>query len=126
MITGAVNADREATVRLTIRGSEEREQGIEAVVDTGFNGFITLPPAVIALLGLSYIGRRRAILANGSEDLFDLHEATVVWGDQARAVEAEAADTDALVGTALLYGHDLRIHIVEGGVVTIVQREQER
>lgn len=38
-------------------------------------------------------------------------------------MEAEAADTYKLVGTASLYGHDLRIHVMEGGVVTVVQRD---
>ena len=121
MITGTVNPDREATISLPLRGPDEREQEIEAVIDTGFNGFLTLPPAVIMALDLAFIGRGRAILANGSEDLFDIHEATIVWGDQTLAVEAEAADADPLVGTALLYGHDLRIHMVDGGVVIITR-----
>ncbi len=121
MITGTVNSSREAAIRLSIRGSNEREQEIEAVIDTGFNGFITLPPAVVAALDLPYLGCGRAILANGGEELFDLHEATVIWDGRALSVEAEAADTDALVGTSLLCGHDLRIHMVDGGVVTIAR-----
>lgn len=120
MITGTVTPDIEATIRLPVRGPDEREQEIEAVIDTGFNGFITLPPAVITVLGLAYLGRGRAILANGSEELFDIHEATVIWDGQARAVEAEAA-TDVLIGTSLLYGYDLQIHMVEGGAVTIAR-----
>jgi predicted aspartyl protease len=69
MITGTVNSNREAAIRLSIRGSDEREQEIEAVIDTGFNGFITLPPAVVAALDLPYLGRGRAILANGDGHL---------------------------------------------------------
>ena len=121
MIIGTVNPDREATICLPVRGQDQREQEIDAVIDTGFNGFLTLPPAVIVALDLAFIGRGRAILANGSEDLFDIHEATVVWGDQTLAVEAEAADTGPLVGTSLLYGHDLNIHMVDGGVVTVAR-----
>lgn len=122
MITGTVTSDREATIRLPVRGPNEQEQEIEAIIDTGFNGFMTLPPAVITALDLAFLGRGRAILANGSEEVFDIHEATVVWDDRALAVEAEAADTEALVGTSLLYGYDLRIHVVDGGAVTIAQR----
>ena len=121
MITGTVNPDREATIRLSVRGPDEREQEIEAVIDTGFNGFVPLPPAIIMELDFAFIGRGRAVLANGSEDLFDIHEATVVWGDRTLDVEAEAADANPLVGTSLLYGHDLRIQLVDGGVVTIAQ-----
>src|ERR687897_668240 len=118
MIIGTVNPDREATIRLPVSGPDEREQEIEAVIDTGFNGFITLPPAVIMGLDLAFIGRGRAILANGSEDLFDIHEAMVVWDGWSLAVEAEAADTDALIGTSLLNCYDLRIHMVDSGAVT--------
>ncbi|MDQ3659260.1 MAG: hypothetical protein M3338_06250 [Actinomycetota bacterium] len=84
---------------------------------------LTLPPAIVIALGLTYLGRGRAILANGGEALFDIYEVTVIWDGRARDVEAEAADTDSLIGTSLLYGHDLRIHMEEGGVVTIAQRD---
>ncbi len=80
MITGTINADREATIRLMVRGPGGQEQEIEAVIDTGFNGFLTLPPTVVTTLGLPRLGRGRAILANGSQDLFDVYEVTVLWG----------------------------------------------
>ncbi|MGE3540492.1 MAG: hypothetical protein AB7N91_24010 [Candidatus Tectimicrobiota bacterium] len=54
MITGRVNADAEAIIRLPIRAADGREQEMEAVLDTGFNGSLTLPPAVIATLGLQW------------------------------------------------------------------------
>lgn len=50
MITGTVNPDLEATIRLLVRGPGERE--IEAVVE-GISCFITLPPAFTVPLGLT-------------------------------------------------------------------------
>jgi clan AA aspartic protease len=79
MITGVVNAYREAIIRLTIRGPEGQEQEIAGVVDTGFNGSLTLRPALIVALGLPFRRRGRALLADGSESLFDVHEASVIW-----------------------------------------------
>jgi clan AA aspartic protease len=119
MITGAVSANREATIRLLVRGPSGQEQEIEAVIDTGFNGFLTLSPAQITALALARLGRGRAILANGSEAIFDIYEATVIWDGQPLVVEADAADTDALIGMALLDGHELRIEVADGGSVTI-------
>ena len=119
MIQGYVNANREAVVRFPVRGPSGQEQEIEAVIDTGFNGFLTLPPAMVAALGLPLIGRGRAILANGSEELFSVYEATVVWDGQERVVEADAADTDALVGMSMLYGYRLKVDAIDGGAVTI-------
>jgi predicted aspartyl protease len=53
MITGAVKAD-EARIRLTVRGHRGREQEVEAVIDTGYTGALTLPLALITLLGLRW------------------------------------------------------------------------
>ena len=44
MIAGVVNAHAEAIIRLPVRAADGREQDIEAVLDTGFNGSLTLPP----------------------------------------------------------------------------------
>jgi hypothetical protein len=42
MITGAVTADREAVIRMVVRGPAGQEQEVEAVVDTGFDGRFAL------------------------------------------------------------------------------------
>ena len=39
MISGVVNSDLEATVRLLIRGPGGQEQEIDAVIDTGSTAF---------------------------------------------------------------------------------------
>ena len=43
MITGVVNADHEATIQLVIQGDHGQQETIEAVIDTGFTGSLTLP-----------------------------------------------------------------------------------
>jgi predicted aspartyl protease len=47
MIIGNVNANREAIVQLAVLGENQQKQGIKAVIDTGYTGFLTLPSAVI-------------------------------------------------------------------------------
>src|SRR5215210_147835 len=119
IITGTVNAYREAVVRVVVRGSQGQEQEIEAIIDTGFNGSLSLPPMLVAALGLPFRRRGRALLADGSEGLFDVHEATVVWDGQPRRVSTDTADTDPLVGMALLEGYELTVQAVDGGSVFI-------
>jgi clan AA aspartic protease len=119
LITGTVNANQEAIIRLEVRGPRGAMREIDVVLDTGFNGFVTLPHAVIAALGLPRLGRGRAILANGSEVVFDIHEATVMWDGDPRAVEADATAGMALLGMSMLAGHALWLHAVDGGRVTI-------
>ena len=47
MITGMVNANREAAIRLLVRGPQGHQREIEAIIDTGFTGFLTLPPLLV-------------------------------------------------------------------------------
>ena len=62
MITGVVTSQREAIVHLAVHDRDGREHEVEAIIDTGFDGSLTLPPSVIAALGLT----RRPCVADGS------------------------------------------------------------
>ena len=104
MITGTVNADYEAVIRLFVQGPAGPAHEVDAIIDTGFNGFLTLPPALVTALGLIRRSCGRALLANGSEELFDIYGVTVLWDGQQRYVEADAVDTTPLVGMSLLDG----------------------
>src|ERR1700752_316774 len=87
----------------------------------GFNGFLTLPPALIAALGLPWLCRQQGQLADGSLLTFDVYVATVDWHGQPRRVEVEAADAQPPLGMALLQGSELRIEVLSGGGVNIAQ-----
>ncbi len=116
---GLVNANLEATLRLTVRGDNGEEQELEAVIDTGFTGFLTLPPSVVNSLHLTWLGQAQAVLGDGSLHQFDVYATTVIWDGQARLVEVDAAEATPLVGMGLLHGYELRIQIVDDGAVSI-------
>jgi clan AA aspartic protease len=118
MITGVVESD-EARIHLKINGPRGRQQEIEAVIDTGFTAALSLPPALIAALGLTWRTFDRGLLADGSEVLFDVCEATVAWDGKARRVLVDEADTDPLVGMTLLRGFELKMQVRRRGKVTI-------
>jgi clan AA aspartic protease len=119
MIIGVVNAHREATIGLIVQDANGQGHDIEAVIDTGFTGFLTLPTALITALGLTWRGYASAVLGDGSLQQFDVYATTVIWDGQARVVEIDAAETDPLVGMGLLYGYEVRIQAIDGGTVTI-------
>ena len=119
MITGVVNANHEATIQLVVRGAHGQQETIEAVIDTGFTGSLTLPPMLITALGLPWLGRQRAMLGYGSVRFFDVYAATIIWDGQVRTVETDATDTEPLLGMSLLAGHEVRMQVVDGGTVTI-------
>jgi len=126
MILGFVNTDYEAIINLFVRGPKQQEQEIEAVVDTGFDGWLTLPATIISSLTLPFRRRGRAVLADGSETVFNIYEGTVIWNGQPRRILIEHADTDSLVGMSLLYGNSLSMQIVEGGSVIINALPREK
>jgi clan AA aspartic protease len=119
MITGVVTASRQAIIRLTVRGPEGQEQEFDAVIDTGFDGILTLPPALITTLGLVWRRRGRALLADGSESLFDIYETIVIWDGEPRRIAVDEADIDPLVGMSLLYSYELIVQAIQGGTVII-------
>ena len=118
MITGIVNADLDATLRLTIVGLHGKRR-IRAIIDTGFDGFLSLPPDVIAELGLNWNGKSQAELADGSTSSFDTFTGIVVWDRRRTHILIDEANTTPLVGTALLWGYHLSVTFRRGEVVTL-------
>ncbi len=119
MIEGVVNAGREAVVTLPLQGPEGQAREVEAVIDTGYSGFLTLPPALATELGLSYVGNGHAYLANDAEVEFDVYDVTVLWDGQPRDIEADMTGSTPLVGMLLLDKHNLNIDVESGGRVLI-------
>ena len=90
MISGIVNTDFEAIISLSICDSEGKIYTQDAIVDTGFNGWLSLPPDLIEQLNLKWKRRGRAILGDGSECVFNVYEAVVVWESDRFFVESFA------------------------------------
>ena len=119
MIEGAVNSNYEAVVPLTVRGPAGRVRDIEAVIDTGYNGFLTLPAMLVRELGLPFVTSGQAILANGGEATFDIHSVEVLLDGQSRDVDVYVSDTAPLMGMRLLDGHSVCVDVEGGGRVVI-------
>ena len=122
MIEGTVNANNEAVVALTIRGSPGRTREASAVIYTGYTGytgFPTLPPALVAELTLPYVFSSSGTLAYDMEVGFPVHRATVIGDGGPRNIEADAVGATPLVGMALLDAHSRYVEIRNGGRVVI-------
>jgi clan AA aspartic protease len=119
MILGSVTSRYEAVLRLEVRGPLGQVESVDAVIDTGFDGWLTLPRAAISRLGLAWRSRARALLADGSESIFDIHEGTVIWDGQARQASVDESDVTPLVGMGLLHGFELNLEVRRAGLVTI-------
>ncbi|MGH2586286.1 MAG: clan AA aspartic protease [Dehalococcoidia bacterium] len=118
MITGHVTARREARLRLILFAQDQQEHSVDAVIDTGFNGFLTLPGDVIGALGLRFVGARPVTLADGSRIVLNLYRARLLWHEHERNVLVLQTGSNPLVGMALLHGSRLIMDVVIGGDVT--------
>jgi clan AA aspartic protease len=119
VIVGEVSPYREAIIRLKLRGASGRQEEVEAVIDTGFTDFLTLPLALIRSLGLARAGTVRVTLADASQVDLEAYLAELFWDGRVRTVSALATDGEPLVGMSLLYGHELKLWVVDGGSVII-------
>jgi clan AA aspartic protease len=119
MIVGRVTANRQPIIKLSVYGRDGRKHKVEAIVDTGFNGHLTLPSAVIEMLELSWRRRGRAMLADGSDVLFNIYEGTVLWNRAKKRISVDEAETVPLIGMALLDGFVLNVEVRRKGRVTI-------
>lgn len=119
MIVGVVNSHLEATLRLTVQGPDGHARRVRVVVDTGFDGYITLPPALILELGLPWKTRTGAILADGSETEFDTYRGVVIWNRRRCLIDVDEADATPLVGTALLADFEMQAQFRPRGRLTI-------
>jgi clan AA aspartic protease len=119
MIYGVVNLRREATLPLVVGNANKQQQVIDTVIDTGFSGFLTLPSAIITTLDLPWSAADLVTLGDGSETLFDLYIANVIWDGQYREIYIAESETEPLIGMALLYGYRLQVDTIEGGIVKI-------
>jgi clan AA aspartic protease len=118
VITGSVSGHH-ALVRLELRLASGQQVEIDFVLDTGFAGYLTLPPSVISALSLPFLLRMPAYLADGSRIMLAVHEVAVLWDGTERLIEVLATGGEALLGAAMLNGHEVTIQFVDGGGVVI-------
>ncbi len=125
MIQGIVNADFEPIISLFICHSDGKVHQYQAIIDnqaiinTGFNGWLSLPPELIAFLNLKWKRRGRAILGDGSECVFNVYEAIVVWDGDYLTIPIDEADSEPLVGMSLMEGYQLVVQVMEESGVEI-------
>jgi clan AA aspartic protease len=119
MIIGMVNADFEPIIPLSVCDSDGKIYTQDAIVDTGFNGWLSLPTDLITQLNLRWKRRGRAILGDGSECVFNVYEAVLVWDGDLLTIPIDEADSEPLVGMSLMEGYQLTVQVFENGLVEL-------
>ena len=118
MIQGNV-VERQARISIILRLPENLDIEIECVVDTGFEGFLTLPSSAIAEIGLPYLAQINANLADNSKVATNVYLATILWNGVEKDVAVLGMGRRPLIGTALLEDCHLSIDFCDGGTVLV-------
>lgn len=118
MTTGFFTSANEPALPLEVRGPDG-DRSFEAIIDTGFNGALTLPPDWIAHLGLQQAGQEPVTLADGREITTTLYDAYLILDEEAYSITVAEAPATPLLGTDLLWGSSLFIEFQVGGAVEV-------
>ncbi len=119
MMTGIVTASREAILRIILHDINGLEHAYETVIDTEYNGTLTLPPDAIANLGLRWHRAGNAVLADGSESRLNVYKEDVLWDGLPMTIRIDEMDADPLVGMSLMYGYELVLPVLDGAAFTL-------
>lgn len=89
------------------------------MLDTGFNGYFTLPVNAVAAMNLPLFSTTTTILADGTSSLIPTHIATIDWHDGELLVPVLAMGSKPLLGMGLLDGCRLVVEFSEDGTIEL-------
>ena len=119
MIRGRVTENRAVLVELGIMDSGGRLWPIQAALDTGLTGDLSLPGNAIQRLGLPDLGQRDFTLADGTQSLMQAYSGSVFWHERLIQIVVIHSEGIPLIGMGLLWGSRVTMEAMDEGDVTI-------
>ena len=119
MIDGRVTQGLEAVVPVTVRGRDRASATLSFTIDTGFDGYLCLPPEQVAGLDLARVGAPVVVLGDGRQAELDLYSAFAEWQGRLVPVSVLGVEGGALLGMSLLHGNRLTMDVVADGPLRI-------
>lgn len=116
MLRGQVNQRGEPVVAIMLQLKEELRE-FPAVVDTGFNGYLSVPRSILVESGWEFLGFEDYELASGQIVREWVYWGTILFDRELMEAYVVATDSeDILIGTGLLRGKRLVIDFRTGEV----------
>ena len=109
-----------ATLEIELRWSAFRSGTFNALLDTGFNGAVSLPIENVAELGLPLVREQTVTLGDASDVRVMVHAGRVRFADGWHRCPVLATGDVPLVGMQLLQGVKVCFEAVDGGDVEAV------
>ena len=119
MVRGVINDSLELMVVVEISNGDGAVESVEAVLDTGFGGDLTLPSDVVERLGLKFVNRVSLTLAGDQQMDGFVYKGFVKWFGPEREIYVIAAEGQPLLGMHLLAGCKVTIYVRPGGEALI-------
>jgi predicted aspartyl protease len=124
LILGAFDKSGSATLKIHVAGSNSRRE-YEAVIDTGFNGFLAMPLSAMVELGLKSEAVATVTLGDGSkiDNLVARGSVTVGSVTATCDILLDENSTEVLVGLSLLRAFHLALIITDTIVLLYDDKE---
>ena len=117
MIEGIVNDFDEPIIRLDIHISSNNSKKVNAIIDTGFNGYISIPTILIEQSNWDFIGTEEYELANGDIVEEKLYLGKIIFdGDEIEVFSLTNRTKDVLIGTKILKNKILKVDFKDSKV----------
>lgn len=117
MMLGHVR-DKFPRLTLSLPG-RQGELSIEFIVDTGFEGQLALPQAVLRELEAVSLGNRPVAFADGATYPCQFFQIMLDWEEELRPVEIIVLEGKPLLGVELMEESLLQVEMTTGGQVSI-------
>ena len=117
MILGRVR-DRFPRITLPLPGLDG-PVNVEFILDTAFDGDLSLPPHIASRLEASYTAPRWVRLADGYESRQPYSQILLEWDGEEIPVEILIMDTTPLIGVLLMKDYLLQAEMQDGGEVSL-------
>ena len=109
---------------MEIAGRDGQIHSFAGVLDTGFNGHLTLPPELIRRLDLEPELQTDVTLATGARERLDTWHGYIIWHGRPRSINILETPGNPLVGMRLLAGSQLTIQARVNGAVLIEEWDE--
>ena len=103
MIRGTVFPNRQALIAVALLDTAGQFQSFEFILDTGFDGDLSLPRQTLQRLDAFLEGGQPVELADGSRTTANIWAATALWDGERRTVSIMESEGEPLLGMSLLW-----------------------
>ena len=119
MIRGELTDRLQPIIALEISTGDGQFQPVDTLMDTGFSGYMTLPPDRVARLGLEHVELIPVVLAGDRQTQVSAHKGYVNWFGRELRIDVLAMEGQPLIGMKLLEDCKITLHVRSGAEVVI-------